>query len=186
MKVKGEIVRILETDKNALVEISIPNYQAKWLSELDKTKLYSFDIKEAKDRKTLNQNKTSWLIINDIAAKEDMFPDPNLVYLRLLKMAKIKTLTLMVFDKELIEEEDLENGMTEITDEYLIKQLERIYRVVFIHDRYINEKGNHVSTVTVALGMSHFKKHEMHAFIERLLYYAEMRGIDTSQYYFER
>ena len=186
MIVKGKIVRILPMAKNTMIELQVPNYQGNWLYDLDLEKEYAFDIKEAKDKKTQNQNKTSWLLMNDIARKDDMYPDPNLIYLRLLKMSKIKTLTLMVIDKELIEEEDLEKGMTEITDEYLTKQLERVYRVVFIHDRYINDKGNNVSTVTVALGMSHFKRHEMASFIDRLLYYAEMVGIDTSQYHFER
>ena len=186
MIVKGHITRILPMAKNTKIEIDVPNYQGNWLYDLDLEKEYAFDIKEAKDKKTQNQNKTAWLLINDIAKKQDIMPKPNLIYLQLLKMAQIKTLTLMVFDKQLIEEEDEEKGMVEITDEYLTKQLEKIYRVVRINERYINDKNNNVSIVTVALGMSHFKRHQMADFIDRLLYYAEMVGIDTSLYDFER
>ena len=186
MIIHGKINRILKTGPTSVVEFEVDTWRAKNLEDLDQEKMYSLNIQEVKNKKSLNQNRTSWLIMTDIAKKEEMFPDANLIYLRLLKMAKIKTLTLMVFDKELIDEKDAEEGMTEITDEYLIKQLEKIYRVVIIHDRYKNEKGNNVSTVTCALGMSHFGKEAMARFIERLLFYAEMRGIDTSQYDFER
>lgn len=175
MKVKGEIVRILETDKNALVEISIPNYQARWLSELDKTKLYSFDIKEAKGRKTLNQNNYAWALMTDIAKELDIFPSAIDVYLTVLKMAKLKTHFIQILDSEPDEKGDTP-----------LLMLQRAYRVVRVVDSYVNDKGNKSFTVEISEGMSRFNKNEMALFIDKLLSFAGMYGIDTSGYYFER
>lgn len=180
----GKISRILNAQTESVVEFIVKDYRVKYLDDLDKNKLYSIEIKEAASKKSQNQNRAAWLIMSDIAKKEDVMPDVNLVYLRLLKMANIKTMTLLVNDYDFISDDEVSDGKLRLTDDELIKKLQSVYRVVVIRDRSINEKGNHVSVVQVALGMSHFTKEQMADFIDRLLYYAEQRGIDTSDYYF--
>lgn len=66
MIVNGKIERILDTDDTALVEIRLPNYQAQWLTKLDKDELYSINIKKAVSKKSLNQNNYSWQLMTNM------------------------------------------------------------------------------------------------------------------------
>jgi hypothetical protein len=180
--ITGHITRVLTTDDNAIIELSIPSYQGKWVSELDKEELYSFNIKKAKNKKSLNQNNFSWQLMNDIAKELDMFPDTEAVYLDVLRLAKIKTHINLTVDKYFITDEEEKEGKIELTDEELISRLKQFYRVVIIHSRFVNEKGYNVSQVECVKGMSNFSKEDMTAFIERLLWYAEMNGVSTERY----
>lgn len=184
MIVNGKINRMIRSDKFAVVEFEIPLHHANRIDELDKEEQYSLNIQKASKRKTLNQNKTAWMLMTDIAKKEDVLPDPEAVYLMLLKMSKIGTMHLVITDIEFISEKEKEKGKTELTDEELIKKLKTVYRVVIIHERRKNRKGYSVSMVEVALGMSSFNREKMTTFIKQLLYYAEQVEIDTSQYRF--
>ena len=167
MIVQGQINRVINWKDSAIVEIKIPNYQGEWIEELEKEKLYSFTIKEAVGKKSLNQNRTAWLLMNDIAKVEDLFPDANAVYLQVLKLAKIKTDYLQVVNNQ------------EVLD--MLRRNFRVVKVLFVEK---NEKGNQIASVEVAEGMSRFDKEQMRNFIERLLYYAEQVGIDTAEYRF--
>lgn len=163
--VNGKIERILDTDDTALVEIRIPNYQAQWLTKLDKDELYSINIKKAVSKKSLNQNNYSWQLMTNIAKELDQFPDAMEVYLTVLKLAKIKTHFLQVVD-----------------DEEVISAVKRSFRAFKILDRYTNDKGNKVATVEVSEGMSSFNKEQMADFIEKLLWYAEQNNVDTRNF----
>lgn len=165
MVVQGKVTRILDTGATAIVELEIPQYQGQWLTKLDKDEIYSINIKKATSKKSLNQNNYSWQLMNDIAKELDQFPDAMEVYLTVLKLAKIKTHFLQVVD-----------------DEDILAAVKRNFRAFKILDRYTNDKGNKVATVEVSEGMSSFNKDEMTAFIEKLLYFAEQNGIDTSRY----
>lgn len=161
MIVQGKITRILETDFNAIIEIEIPKYQA---FQYDKEKLYSINIKEAKSKKSLNQNNFSWAVMTEIAKKNDIFPDNFAVYLEVLRLAKIKTHILQIENKPEI-----------------IEVIQRNFRALKILDEYVNAKGNEVATIEVAEGMSKFNKEEMTNFIDRLLYFAELNGVNTQE-----
>lgn len=167
MIIQGKISRIINADTEAIVEITIPVYQGVWLEELDREKLYAFNVKEAVGKKSANQNNTAWLLMNDIAKKEDVMPDPEAVYIQLLKMSKIKTNYLQV-----------------LNDPKVLETLSRSFRVVKVLEVGKNTKGNEIATVEVAEGMSRFNKEEMATFIDKLLYYAERVGIDTDKYRF--
>lgn len=185
MQLKGKLNRIIPGGIDyTLVEFEIPAYQRKWVEELDTTILYNIDIQEAQKKKTQNQNKTSWLLMNDIARQEDIFPDADAVYLQLLKMAKIGTMIIVTNDIDFIYNEEKEEGKTTLTNDELVERLKTVYRVAIIHKRWQNEKGYNVSQVEVGLGMSHFGKKQMAKFIEMLLYYAEQVGVETEKYYF--
>ena len=167
MQVHGKISRINKTEENAIVEITIPLYQVESVEGLDVEKLYVFNIKEAKGKKSLQQNRTAWLLMTDIAREEDLFPDAEAVYLSVLKLSKIKTDYFVV-----------------LNDESIIEMLQRQFRVVKVLNITKNSKGKEIATVEVAEGMSRFTKDEMQTFIEKLLHYAEQVGIDTSEYRF--
>lgn len=165
MVVQGKVTRILDTGTTAIVELEIPQYQGQWLTKLDKDEIYSINIKKATSKKSLNQNNYSWQLMNDIAKELDQFPDAMEVYLTVLKLAKIKTHFIQVVDEE-----------------EAISIVKANFRAVKELDRYTNAKGVKVLTMEVSSGMSQFSKQEMADFIEKLLWFAEQNGIDTSQY----
>ena len=175
MVVQGKISRILDTGTTAIVELEIPQYQGQWLTKLDKDEIYSINIKKATSKKSLNQNNYAWALMTDIAKELDIFPSAIEVYLTVLKMAKIKTHFIQILDSEPDEKGDTP-----------LLMLKRSYRVVRVVDSYVNDKGNKALTVELSEGMSRFSKDEMVQFIDKLLSFAEMYGIDTSNYYFER
>lgn len=175
MVVNGEIVRIVPTAKYTLVELKLPNYQGNWLYDLDLAETYSFNIKKAVGKKSLNQNNYAWALMTDIAKELDIFPSAIDVYLTVLKMAKLKTHFIQILDSEPDEKGDTP-----------LLMLQRAYRVVRVVDSYVNDKGNKSLTVEISEGMSSFNKNEMALFIDKLLSFAGMYGIDTSGYYFER
>lgn len=161
----GEISRIIETEHNGIVELVIPKWNIKHFEELDKDKQYNIKIQEVKSAKSLNQNNYAWALMTDIAKQMDMFPEPNDVYMQVLKLAKIKT--------EFIQAPDHEE---------VVKRLLRVFRTVVKRDTRVSEKGVDTAVYECSYGMSTFTKDEMREFIDKLLYFAEMNGVDTSHY----
>ena len=173
--INGKINRIIPDGIKSIVEVETMTYQAKWLQELPAGETLTFNIRKAAGKKSLNQNNYSWALMTEIAKELDLFPDPESLYIQLIRDMKIKPDYYML--------EDLppnKKGETPFT------QLKKKFRAIRIVDTKISENGSQWIVVEVNEGMSQFNKEEMTEFIERLLAYAAQQGIDTSDYDFDR
>ena len=65
-----------------------PDILITYLLKLDRNKQYSMDIKEPKSKRTLQQNKYMWALINEIAKKQ--YQDEMEVYIQALEEANTK------------------------------------------------------------------------------------------------
>lgn len=171
MKINGKINRVIESGNHTIIEFETSRYQLDNLNALDKDTLYSVDIKEAKSKKSLNQNNYAWALITEIAKELDQFPDINDVYLTVLKLAKIKPQFYIIADYP-----PDKDGRTPLT------VLESYFRVVRVLDNGISDKGVKTLTVECNEGLSSFNKDEMRDFIDKLLYFANANDIDTTNY----
>ena len=160
----GKLDRVLTDGNKSIVSFTIPNYQSSYLKELT-DELYTIEIKKPKSRKTLAQNDYAWVLIHEIARKNDLYHNPEKVYMDIIKLANIKAFC----------------GRFE-NNEKCINEFKKIFRVVHIVQERVEVNG--VETVWLELypGMSKFDKDEMQRFIEVLLNYASEVGIDVSGY----
>lgn len=173
--INGKINKIIPNGIKSIIEIETMTYQAKWLEEFPAAETLTLNIRKAAGKKSLNQNNYSWALMTEIAKELDLFPDPEALYIQLIRDMKIKP------DFYLLE--DLppnKKGETPFT------KLKQKYRAIRIVDTRIGENGSQWIVVEVNEGMSQFNKEEMSEFIERLLDYAAQQGIDTSDYDFDR
>lgn len=65
-----------------------PDILITYLLKLDRTKKYLMEVKEPKDKKTLQQNNYMWALINEIAKKQ--YQDEMEVYCQALEEANTK------------------------------------------------------------------------------------------------
>lgn len=160
----GKFDRVLTDGNKAIVSFTIPSYQSSYIKGLA-DELYSIEIKKPKSRKTLQQNDFAWVLIHEIARKIDLYPNPEKVYMDIIKLANIKAFC----------------GRFE-NNEKCINEFKKIFRVVHIVQERVEVNG--VETVWLELypGMSKFDKEEMQRFIDVLLNYASEVGIDVSGY----
>lgn len=164
MIITGKLDRILKDEKNAIVSFTIPNYQAKYLEELD-DELYKIEIKKVKSRKSLQQNNFAWAIMSEIAKSLDLYPDSESVYLAIVKMSKIKTEYIMALD-----------------DVGVVSSLKKAFRAVIkVDERDYN--GKDMAVYECCYGMSTFDKEDMTRFIDVLLDFATRNEINVDEYY---
>lgn len=132
------------------VTFSISNYLSKRESELlKKGQLYSLDIEEKKERKTLQQNRYFWKLCSLIAQKMNKDTDAMEVYCNALVNASIKFDYIM--------------GLPEAE-----KILKKYYRVVRIVDtREYN--GKEMNVYQIFTGSSKFNKEEEGKIIDYVL-----------------
>ena len=162
--INGKLDRILKDNSNAIVSFTIPYFQAKWLDELG-DELYKIEIKKVKSRKSLQQNNFAWALMSEIAKSMDLYPDPESVYLDIVKMSKIKTEYIMALD-----------------DEGVVRSLKKAFRAVIKKDER-DYNGKQMAVYECCYGMSTFDKDDMTRFIDVLLDYATKNGIDVNEYY---
>lgn len=151
--------RLLKTKENALLSFSIPLYQSEF--ELDNEKEYKLEITEIKSKRSLQQNKLMWALINKIAVQVGM--SDNDVYCQIIEMANIKTVYLQTLPE-------------------VQKELEKVFRAVVEKDSRENEKGVITKIFKCYYGTSKFDTHEMNDFIDNMLRYASEVGIDIREY----
>ncbi len=155
----GKIDRVLKSEQSTIISFEVPNYQAYMFKEI-KPIDYRIELKEVKSKKTLQQNNYAWALMTEIAKQLDIFPEPEDVYLQVVKKAKIKTEYIMV-----------ENN------EQVLERLKKVFRAMIERDKRISEKGKEMIVLECSYGMSTFDKEEMSRFIEALLHYAMEVGI---------
>ena len=92
MKTLGKYKRkSINEDGDVEITFAISNYYSQQESNtLEKDKLYSLDIEEKKDKKTLQQNRYFWKLCTLIAEKMNKDTDIMDIYCRALEQASIK------------------------------------------------------------------------------------------------
>ena len=153
--------RVLKDDSQSIVSFKIPNYQAEYLINLDKTKEYKLELNEIKSKRSLQQNRLIWQMIGQIAKHEGM--ESMEVYCQIIKMAKIKI--------EFIE-----------TIPEAIPKLKNLFREVVEREVRCSAKGVTTVMLECYYGTSTFTVPEMSDFVDQMLDYAEKIGINTTEY----
>lgn len=121
-------------------------------------KEYAIDIREVKPKRSLEQNRLFWKLVNQIAMKQDgNLNDVNQLYVQLLKMsgAKYETISATL--------EGIE----------ALKQVKGIRGI-----EILKTQGNHC-IANVYVGSSQFNTTEMSQLIETTLNYAYEVGLDS-------
>ena len=158
MILTGRFDRIVRFGSESLISFIIPNYQADVKLE---DKEYKLELTPIKTKRSLQQNKYMWQVISDIAKHEGM--DSDEVYAQIVKQANIKTDIFQVLPEA-------------------IERLSRVFKLVVERDKRTSPKGIEMVVVECYYGSSQFDSKEMSDFIDKLLFYAQTVGIDTSQY----
>lgn len=163
MIVNGKLDRILSDEHTTIVSFAIPNYQSRYLSELNKEICYKIEVKEIKSKRSLHQNRLMWELISLIAKESDIVPDEERIYMDLIKLAKIKTVYIQTVPEAK-------------------KELQKVFRNVIEKDTRTTDKGVTTIVYECYYGTSTFDVNEMTRFIEVLLMYAKEVGIDVREY----
>lgn len=130
--------------------------------ELDKD--YVLEIKEAKSKRTIQQNKYMWALIRAIANHETMNQDECEIYSLALEEANAKYIYLL--------------GVPEAEDE--LKKNFRAVRVV----RPTIENGKQFIVYKCFIGTSKMDTKEMTKVLDIIIAWAEELGIETDEKYY--
>lgn len=159
MVVTGRFDRMLNMGGSTMLSFVIPTYMAKYvqLKDID----YKIEITEVKSKRSLQQNKYLWVLINKIAQAQQM--DDMDIYTQLIEMANIEAVFF----------ESVPQGK---------RYLQESFKVVKEIEDRVSAKGVKTVLYKCYFGTSHFTVEEMSAFIDRTLDYATQCGIDVSEY----
>lgn len=135
---------------------STPDILITHLLKLDRSKKYLMEVKEPKDKKTLQQNNYMWALINEIAKVQ--YQDEMEVYCQVLEEANTKFTWL--------------KGFKETREELL-----RVFRAVKI-TRY-DEDG--LAIFKCFYGTSKMNKQELSQVIDIVVSWAKELGIPTQE-----
>lgn len=165
MKITAKISRVIKGSP-ALVEFSVPNYQASWLEEY-KDKELTLTITDKKENKTNQQNRYAWKLISMIDNKINGFrSDEMQIYKMILKQANIDPIYL----------EGLQATQT---------ALEQTFRVVEVIESRTSQKGVETLLFKCYKGISLLTKEEMSDLIEVILQYCQEYEIEVEREMFE-
>jgi len=154
--------RVVNEEGNCEITFILPNYQAKWLDELDKTKDYDMELKEHKSKRSLLQNDKLWAIIGDIAEVQG-YKDTWELYLQILKKTGAKTTKISVVKEA-------------------IKELKKAFRIVEPRYKIKGDNGAEMIVCECYFGSSSFNTKEMYELIECALEWASSCDIDVRKY----
>ena len=133
------------------------------LQKLDKSKIYICDIKEYKQKRSVEQNKLLWKIIHRIA--KETFQSDEDVYCAVLERA-----------------DALSDYVITATD--MVEDLRKCFRgVKFVRMQEVNGKDCFI--FKVYLGSSKMNTSEMNELIEITMQVANELGIDTREEWYE-
>lgn len=155
----GKFDRLLNMGGDSMVSFIIPTYLAKYaqFSDVD----YKIEVTEIKSKRSLQQNKYLWVLINKIAKAQQM--DDLEIYTQLIEMSNIES----VFFEGLAKTKQI---------------LQEQFRVVKEVETRTSPKGIETVLFKCYFGTSHFSTEEMSTFIDRTLDYAVNCGIDVTEY----
>lgn len=150
---------------NLLLSLKIENYRDKEvIKELQEDKLYRLEMNEVKSKRSIEQNKLLWAIIEDInnvyngrqSGKDD-------VYCMVLERANIESTRI---------------ACTEEAEEFLKSKFRAVKRL----GETITENGNELITYKCFIGSSKMNVKQMNELIEVALDIAKELDIDTNVY----
>jgi len=130
--------------------------------ELDKE--YTLELREVKNKRTLQQNKYMWALIHEIAHHESINQDEVEIYSLALEEANAKYIYLL--------------GTPEVQDE--LKKNFRAVRVV----RPTVENGKEFIVYKCFIGTSKMDTKEMTKVVDIIVAWANELGIETSEEYY--
>lgn len=162
MKLIGTYDRtIKDLEGNAIVSFAIPNIRHQnILKELDPKKTYSIEVKEVKKKRSINQNRYMWSLINQIDIAINGKPcDDWEIYIMALERAGAKC--------------DYIAALPE-TEEAL-KQNFRAIKFI----KKVDLNGKEGNMYKVYIGSSKMDTKEMNLLIDTILDIAEEVGIET-------
>lgn len=162
MKLIGTYDRtIKDLEGNAIVSFAIPNIRHQSiLKELDPKKTYSIEVKEVKKKRSINQNRYMWSLINQIDIAINGKPcDDWEIYIMALERAGAKC--------------DYIAALPE-TEEAL-KQNFRAIKFI----KKVDLNGKEGNMYKVYIGSSKMDTKEMNLLIDTILDIAEEVGIET-------
>lgn len=93
MKIIAEVKDLLsDIDGNSIISFTVKNFMFKnFLKSLDRNKTYSIEIKEAKNKRSLAQNRYMWKLLHEIDVAINGRPtDEWEVYINALERANVK------------------------------------------------------------------------------------------------
>lgn len=160
--------RVVNEEGNVEITFSLPNYQAKWLDELDKTKTYELEIKEYKDSRTKKQNRYMWALIGEIDKQMNggrrSKEGDNEIYCDALESANIK----------------YEVKPIEISVYDIVKQAEGVRGIRILQRRNVNDIEFYICKIY--MGSSKYTTKEMYDLNEYIKDLASECGIDIRKY----
>lgn len=165
MKIVGTLRDFLKTKNGGVVTFDIPNFRhVEEVSNLQTDKLYSIEIKEAKSKRSLQQNSYLWALLSEIdkTVNGDRSNDEWSIYIEALERAGAKCEYIGALPET----------------ETLLKENFRAIKFI----KKIDLNGKDGNMYKVFLGSSKMDKSEMAALIDTVLDMAEEVGIDTDYY----
>ena len=132
--------------------------------QIDLNKEYVMELRETRNKRTLQQNKYMWALIREIANHEDVNQDEVEIYTFALEEAKAKFIYLM--------------GTPEAEDE--LKKNFRAVKVV----RPTEEKGKRFIIYKCFIGTSKMDTKQMKKVLDVIISWAEELGIETDEKYY--
>lgn len=134
--------------------------------DIEPNKEYVLELKEARNKRTLQQNKFMWVLIHRIAAHEDMNMSEIEIYTSALEEANAKYIYLL--------------GIKEAEEE--LKKNFRAVKVV----RPTIENGKEYIVYKCFVGSSKLDTKEMNKLLDIIISWASELGIETDEEYYSK
>lgn len=166
MKVVGKIKDLLVTmEATGILTLTIDNLRhVEMLKELSNDKVYSIEIKEAKSRRTIQQNKYLWVLLSDIDKKVngERSNDEWSIYINALERTGAKC-EYMVCVQEA---------------EAMLKEVYRAIKFI----KHVDVNGKQGNMYKCYYGSSKMNTKEFALLIDTVLDMAQEVGLDTAYY----
>lgn len=164
MKIVADYARKLKNDDGDLeITFIVKGWNYKnFCNDLEKD-TYTLEIKKVKSKRSVNQNKTFWKLVNEIDEKINGHKKNNIdLYVQLLEMAECKYEDIMIIERA-------------------IPMLKEQFRACKVMGKVSTTNGV-MSRVRCFYGSSNFDTKEMYNLIQVTLDYASEVGLDTEFY----
>lgn len=165
MKIIGTLRDTFKTQDGGIITFTIPNYRhLEMLKELQAETLYSIEIKEAKSKRSLQQNAYLWALLSEIdkTVNGERSNDEWSIYIEALERAGAKCEYIGALPET----------------EQLLKDNFRAIKFI----KKIDLNGKDGNMYKVFLGSSKMDSKEMGLLIDTVLDMAEEIGIETEYY----
>lgn len=163
--VAKKLRNLVNEQGNLELTLEIENfYYQQAVKELEVGKYYNVEFKEPKSKRSINQNKYMWALINEIAEHIGEV-DTYELYLQFLEIANAK-IDYLIFEPSIVDK---------------VRPYFRGMQFV----RSVDVDGDIKHEYKVYLGSSQFDTKEMNRLIDVILNYAYEIGVENYEYYYE-